>query len=103
MNTALQVAEVVLLLIILCLGYYKMSQLEDEVQQLQQDVAAENTVIDSAVVLINGFAGKLQAAIDAAIAAGATPQQLQNLTDLHNTVTAKSAELAAAVAATPSA
>ncbi len=74
-----------------------MSQLDDNIQALQATVAAENTVIDSAVALINGFAQQLADAIAAALAAGATPEELQNLTDLNTAVTAKSAELAAAV------
>lgn len=104
MNTALLIVGELLLLTILYLQYKQhktMSQLSDEIQALQADVAAEKTVVDSAVALINGFAAKLQAAIDAATAAGATAEQLQNLTDLHTSVTAQTTDLATAVANNP--
>lgn len=73
--------------------------LQDAITALQAEVAAENSVIDSAVLLINGFAGQLAAAIAAATAAGATTAQLQSLTDLGTSITSKQSELAAAVAA----
>lgn len=55
-------------------------------------VKAESDVIDSAIVLINGFKDKL----DAAVASGADPEVLQKLSDDIGSSTAK---LAAAVAA----
>lgn len=82
-----------------------MSQtLQTQITTLQADVTAENTVIDSAVTLINGFAAQLATAVAAAQAAGATPAELQSLTDLGTSITSKSSALAAAVAAnTPAA
>lgn len=78
--------------------------LADQIQALQADVTAENTVIDSAVALINGFAAQLAAAIAAATAAGATAEQLQALADLGTSINDRSAGLSAAVAAnTPAA
>ena len=56
-------------------------------------------VIDSAIVLIGTIASKIQAAVDAAIAGGATAAELQPLTDLQASLVAKKTELAAAVAA----
>lgn len=82
----------------------KMSVTDDKITQLQSDVTAEDTVIDSAVALINGFAAQLAAAVAAAQAAGATPAQLQSLTDLSTTIEAKTTALSQAVVAnTPAA
>jgi hypothetical protein len=75
-----------------------MSQMDDEIQQLTTDVAAERTAVDSAVALIQGFTTQLQNAVDAALAAGATPQQLQSITDLHTAVTQQTQDIAQAVA-----
>lgn len=78
-----------------------MAQLDDDITQLAAAVAAEKTVVDSAVVLINGIAAKIAAAVAAALAAGATPAQLQAITDVQTAVNAQQADLAAAVAANP--
>lgn len=75
------------------------AEIDAALTTLQADVTAENTVIDSAVALINGFAAQLAAAVAAAQAAGATPAQLQAFTDLGTSITTKSGELSAAVAA----
>jgi hypothetical protein len=82
-----------------------MSQtLQTQIAALQADVTAEDTVIDGATVLIQGFSAQLAAAIATAQAAGATPAELQSLTDLGTTITTKTAALAAAVQAnTPAA
>lgn len=76
----------------------KMSQMDDEIAQIKSDVAAERTAVDSATALISGFAAQLQAAVQAAQDAGATPQQLQDLTDLHTALTQQTSDLANAVA-----
>jgi Mg2+ and Co2+ transporter CorA len=76
----------------------KMTQMSDEIQTLKDDVAAERTAVDSATALISGFAAQLQAAVQAAQDAGATPQQLQDLTDLHTALTQQTTDLASAVA-----
>lgn len=65
-----------------------MATLDDIVAK----VKSESDVIDSAIVLINGFKDKL----DAAVASGADPEVLQKLSDDIGSSTAK---LAAAVAA----
>lgn len=67
----------------------KEVQMAGELDQLKATVEAENTVIDSAIALLNG----LKAALDAAIAAN-NPQAL---VDLSNEIQAKSQALAAAV------
>lgn len=77
---------------------------------LEAAVAAEDTVIDSAVALINGFAGTitdLKTQLAAAIAAN-DPAAIQAVVDAMTAtaadITAKSASLAAAVTAnTPAA
>jgi hypothetical protein len=75
-----------------------------EIAALQADVAADSTVEASAVTLIDGFAAQLAAAVAAASAAGATPDQLSALNALHTSIEASSAGLSAAVAAnTPAA
>src|SRR6266550_5129822 len=65
----------------------KMSQMDDEITQIKQDVAAERTAVDSATALIGGIAAQIRSAVDAALAAGATPAQLQDFTDLHASMT----------------
>jgi ABC-type transporter Mla MlaB component len=77
----------------------KMSALDDAITQLQTDVTNLTAVDQSALSLITGFAAQLAAAVAAATAAGATPAQLQSLTDLHTAITAQDDALAAAVAA----
>lgn len=73
------------------------------IDQLTADVAAETAANQSAITLIQGFAAQLAAAVAAAQAAGATPAQLQALTDLAAGVENNTAALAAAVAAQPAA
>jgi hypothetical protein len=79
----------------------QMAQIDDELTQLTADVAAEQGAVDSAVVLINGISAKIDAAVAAATAAGATPAELQALTDLSTSVNAQTASLSTAVAANP--
>lgn len=76
-----------------------MSQLDDQISALTAQVKANTDVENSALVLIQGFSARLAAAIAAATAAGATPAQLQALTDLGTTIKASDDALAAAVAA----
>jgi chromosome segregation ATPase len=77
---------------------HKMAQMDDEIQTLKNDVAAERTAVDSATALISGFAAQLQAAVQAAQNAGATPEQLQELQDLHDALSQQTQDLANAVA-----
>ena len=81
----------------------QMSQLDDTINSLIATVTAEDTEIDSAEALIKGIPGLITTAVQNALAAGATPAQLSALTGLASTITAKTAELTAAVVAgTPS-
>lgn len=81
-----------------------MTLLDDQIDALTAAVAREKTVDDSAIALINGFQARLDAAVAAASAAGATAAQLKSLTDLSTAIGKDSDELASAVAAnTPSA
>lgn len=76
-----------------------VTNLADEITQLQAAVAAEQTVEQSAVTLLNAIPGLIANAVAQAQAAGASPEQLQALTDLTNAVQAHASDLAAAVAA----
>src|ERR1035437_10121356 len=60
----------------------KMKTLQDNLDAVIADVTAENTVIDGAITFIASVPGLIQTAVDAALAQGATPAQLQALTDL---------------------
>jgi hypothetical protein len=78
--------------------------LDDALTQLQADVTSENTVIDSAVTLLNGIPAMIADAVAKATAAGATPAELQAVTDLSAAIQAKAQALSAAVVAnTPAA
>ena len=77
----------------------KMAALDDQITALTAQVAANTDVVNSALVLIQGFSARLAAAVAAASAAGATPAQLKALTDLGTAIKASDDSLAAAVAA----
>lgn len=66
---------------------------------LKAAVTRETEVVQSAVTLINGIAARVQAAVDAALANGATEAELQPVQDEVNTMKANADALAAAVAA----
>lgn len=71
---------------------------------LAQQVKANTDAEASAVTLINGFSARMQAAVDAALANGATAAELAPVQDEVNALNASGATLAAAVVAnTPSA
>jgi len=71
---------------------------------LINEITNATTVEDSAVAFINGVPGLVQAAVDAALANGATAAQLQPVTDLGAQLQAKSDALQAAIVAnTPAA
>lgn len=74
-----------------------MSQIDDELAALKQAVNDEATVEASAIALMNGIPNLISTAVDAALAAGATPVQLQAVTDLITQVQSQSGGLAAAV------
>ena len=79
------------------------NSLSAEITALQTAVATETTVNQSAITLINGFAGQLAAAVAAATAAGATADQLSTLSSLQAQITTSADALAAAVTANTSA
>lgn len=70
-----------------------------EITNLTAAVQAEQTVNQSAITLINGFAAQLAAAVAAAQAAGATTAQLASLSALSTEIAANSTALSAAVSA----
>jgi len=81
-----------------------MSKLDDAIAQLQQQVEQETTVEQSAKTFIDGVPTLIQNAVQQALAAGATQQQLQALTDLGTKIQASSQTLAQSVTTnTPSA
>lgn len=76
-----------------------MAAIDDKIAALQAEVTRETTIEKSAVALIQGISGQIAAAVQAALAAGATTAQLQSLTDLQTTLAANDDELSAAVTA----
>lgn len=70
---------------------------------LKAQVDATVGVEASAVAALNGVAARIQAAVDAALANGATAAQLQPVQDEVNALKASSDALATAVAANPTA
>lgn len=78
--------------------------LPDLIASLTAEVSNDTTVMTSAITLINGISAQITAAVNAALAAGATPAQLQAITDAVAQLKANDAGLAGAVAAnTPAA
>ncbi len=81
-----------------------MSKLDDSIAILSKQVENQTTVEKSAIVLLNQIGTLIKNAVDAALAAGATPAQLTALADLATTISANETSLAAAVVAnTPTA
>ncbi len=77
---------------------------DDAIANLKTDVQAQTTVITSVSTFIAGLSTQLATALASAKDAGATDEQLAELTDLDASVKANNAALAAAVAAgTPAA
>jgi hypothetical protein len=71
---------------------------------LAAQIKTNTDVEDSATLLINGIAARIQAAVDKAIAGGATADQLAPITDEITSLKTASDNLAAAVVAnTPAA
>lgn len=76
----------------------------EQIAQLTAQVNKANTVEKSAQTLIEGIKARIDAAVAAALAAGATAEQLQPLSDLGIALDTESDSLAAAVQAnTPAA
>lgn len=74
-----------------------MSALDEKIVELTTEVQECTTIMASATTLIRGFSTRLQAAIDAALAAGASAAQLQGLTDLKGALDTGGNDLATAV------
>lgn len=71
---------------------------------LQAEVARNKSVDDSAIALLNGIQARIQAAVDAAIAGGATSEQVAAVQALADNLKSDTDALAAAVTAnTPAA
>ena len=64
------------------------SQLDEAIANLQAQVTAETNETVAAVKLINGVPQMINDAVQQALAAGATPAQLQAITDASNTLAA---------------
>lgn len=82
----------------------RLKTMSAELDALTAQVKANNDLLDSATALINGIAGRIDAAVAAAKAAGADPSELAAITALSTELKAKDDTLAAAVTAnTPAA
>ena len=75
------------------------NKLDDAITALVTEVTEEETVIDSAIAYITGVPWLIQAAIDAALAQGATAVQLGAIADLQTKLDAKGTALQAALTA----
>ena len=64
-----------------------------------ETIRSTETVIESATVFINGSADRTEAAVEAALAKGATEAELAPLRELVTETRAKADELASAIAA----
>ncbi len=72
-----------------------------EVDDLIVQAQANSDVEAAAVGVLNGFAAKLDAAIAAALAAGATPAVLAAISGVNSSLKASATDLAAAIASQP--
>jgi hypothetical protein len=77
----------------------KMATLATAITNLQTAVTADTTVEQSAITLLNGIPALITAAVNQALANGATSAQLTALTTLATTIQQNSTNLAAAVTA----
>jgi hypothetical protein len=71
--------------------------LDVALDELVTEVSEEETIVDSAIAFIQGVPGLIQVAVDAALAAGATPAQLAKISELKTKLDAKGAALTAAL------
>jgi alkylhydroperoxidase/carboxymuconolactone decarboxylase family protein YurZ len=72
---------------------------KEVIEQLRSQVAKNTEVEGSAAVLINGIAARIKTAVDAAIANGATAEELAPVTDFIAVLNTSGTSLAEAVAA----
>lgn len=78
----------------------KTPSVQDEIDALTADVAAQTTVVASAVTFIKGVPALVAAAVAAANAAGPaplTPAQLAAFTSLQTSLTGETSDLTAAL------
>lgn len=73
-------------------------EIDAKITDLQADVSSTRDVVNSAATLLDGLSAQLKDALDAAKNAGATPEQLQALSDVHTGITSQRDALASAVA-----
>jgi hypothetical protein len=73
--------------------------LDSTIGALTTEVTNATTVEASATAFVNGVPGLITAAVDKAVAAGATKAQLQAITDLATALKAKSSQLSDAITA----
>lgn len=93
-----RIDQVIALLQTVMTGISEMSMSMDaEIAQLRTDITGLTTTVQNAVAEFGSFAGRLQDAITAALAAGATPEQLAAMTQFHADITTAQASLAAAI------
>jgi hypothetical protein len=76
-----------------------MAKIDDEIAALQAEVARDTTVMGSATTLINGIQARVDAAVAAATAAGATPEQLAEIQAVSDSLKTSADDLATAVTA----
>ena len=77
----------------------QMAVIDDSITALQADVTAQTTVLTSVQTFTAGIPAMTQTAVNSALAQGATPAQLQALTDLKTGLEANTAGFAAAIVA----
>lgn len=75
------------------------SQLETEIERLKATTTKLTTAANSAEALISGIKDMIDKAVAAAQAAGATPEQLAQISAVSTALDTEADELAAAVAA----
>lgn len=85
-------------------GNAKMSDMDDRIAALTASSGRLTGLVESAISVINGINQMVKDAVDAALAAGATPAQLQAVTDVTTGLDQEGDKLAAAIpAGTPAA
>ncbi len=75
--------------------------LDDAIAQLAATEADENAAADALVTAYAGVPARIQAAVDAAVAKGATTAQLASFGSLRDQIAAESTKMKAALAADP--
>lgn len=76
-----------------------MSAISDQLDALRANVAKVETSEASVIAFVQGVPALIQAAVDAAIAAGATPQELAAFGELNTRLSADADKIAADVTA----